>query len=187
MSSAGQGQVARQPAPDQADRERPWYAPLGRLPRPAALLLALAWAALIWKLSSGPIALGARLPFGRLLNNLAHGPLYAVLVGLLAFALPRRPRPFPWPRLTALRALALAAFGLAYGVLDEWHQLSSPGRSGSWSDLLTDLCGAVLALAAVAGLEQPLEARSARRFAAALALVVSAALFASYGPPLPIA
>jgi hypothetical protein len=166
---------------------RPWYGLLGALPHPLALLLALAWAALIWRLSSGPISLGARLPFGRLLNNLAHGPLYAVLVGLLAFALPRRSAPFPWPRLNAARALALLAFGLAYGLLDEWHQLASPGRSGSWSDLATDLCGGLLALAAISGLERPREARSAQRVAAALTLVGLAALFATYGPPLPIA
>lgn len=166
---------------------RPWYAWLGRLPRPLALALALAWAALIWQLSSGPIALGGRLPFGRLLNNLAHGPVYAVLVGLLALALPRRREPFPWPQLNRPRALALLAFGLAYGLLDEWHQLASPGRSGSWSDLLTDLCGSLLALAAIRGLEDPEDPRSAWRFGAALVALAAAALFASYGPPLPIA
>jgi VanZ like family len=164
----------------------PWYGLLGRLPRVVALLLALTWAASIWQLSSGPIDVGVRLSFGRLLNNLAHGPVYALLAGALCFALPRRAEPFAWPALTPLRSLAVLCFTGAYGCLDEWHQLSSPGRHGSWSDLLTDLCGAYLALAAVAGLANPERRGLALHLALALMLMGLAALLATYGPELSI-
>lgn len=166
---------------------RPWYAGLGRLPRPLALLLAVLWAAAIWRLSSGPIDVGAHLPLGRLLNNLAHGPVYALLAGALCFALPRRLTPFPWPVLTPLRVLAVLCFTLAYGCLDEWHQMGSPGRHGSWADLFTDFAGGLLACAAVSGLGAPQRRRSVMSLAAALLLVVVTALLATYGPQLSIA
>ena len=43
-----------------------------------------------------------------------------------------------------------AALALAYGGLDEWHQLSIPGREASVGDLLADAVGIVLALAVMA-------------------------------------
>lgn len=71
----------------------------------------------------------------------AHMFLYFVLALLLwlAVALPLRRNRHRIAAVTALCA-ALAA-------LDEWHQLSVPGRSGQVRDVLIDLTGAAMALA----------------------------------------
>jgi VanZ family protein len=44
-------------------------------------------------------------------------------------------------RMTALLAIA---FGIAYGVTDEIHQMFVPGRSAEVADLIADSCGVVL-------------------------------------------
>jgi len=44
-----------------------------------------------------------------------------------------------------LHALALA-LAVAYAALDEWHQAFVPGRSSSFSDVLVDTTGMVIAL-----------------------------------------
>lgn len=41
---------------------------------------------------------------------------------------------------------AISAFGWAacHAVFDEWRQLSAPGRTGAWTDVLLDLSGAIV-------------------------------------------
>ncbi|SDM57399.1 VanZ like family protein [Geoalkalibacter ferrihydriticus] len=74
------------------------------------------------------------------LQNFLHIPLY----GLLAFL---------WfGALAALgvagrKRLMLAAFiAFTYGILDEWHQTTVPGRFGSWTDVALNSVGIFLAL-----------------------------------------
>lgn len=68
-----------------------------------------------------------------------HGIEYALLgfFFIQVFAAPRKP---------ATLALALLLLALL-GLLDEWHQLSTPGRMFSWLDVLYDGLGASLGLA----------------------------------------
>jgi hypothetical protein len=65
--------------------------------------------------------------------------------------------------------------------------MGSPGRHGSWADLLTDFAGGLLACAAVSGLGAPELRRSVIALAGALLLVLLTALLATYGPQLSIA
>ncbi len=69
-----------------------------------------------------------------------HGIEYAILgfFFIQVFAAPRRP---------AILALALLLLGLL-GLLDEWHQLSTPGRVFSLLDVLYDTLGAAAGMAA---------------------------------------
>ena len=70
------------------------------------------------------------------LRKLAHFTEYAAL-GLCLYALARR-------RLTPLPALALAlGMAVAFAFVDEWHQLSVPGRDGSLRDVGIDSLGAL--------------------------------------------
>jgi VanZ like family len=94
----------------------------------------LAWAALIFALSSIP-DLGTGLGGWDLaLRKLAHAAEYAVLGALLV-------------RATGRAGLALAA-GTLYAVSDELHQALVPGRMGSPVDVAIDAlgvaCGVVL-------------------------------------------
>ena len=93
--------------------------------RPPALSLWLpvvAWAAVIFALSSIP-SLGTGLgTWDLLLRKLAHAAEYAVLGALLVRALGRA-------------ALAVAA-GVLYAVTDEVHQTFVPGREGAVLDVL---------------------------------------------------
>lgn len=70
------------------------------------------------------------------LRKLAHFTEYAAL-GLCLYALARR-------RLAPLPALALAlGMAVAFAFVDEWHQLSVPGRDGSLRDVGIDSLGAL--------------------------------------------
>ena len=87
----------------------------------------MAWAALIFVLSSIP-DLGTGLGGWDLaLRKVAHAAEFAVLGFLLLRALGRE-----------LPALAL---GIAYAVSDELHQHFVPGRQGSLLDVLIDAVG----------------------------------------------
>ena len=71
-----------------------------------------------------------------MLRKLAHFGEYAAL-GLCLYALSRR-------RLAPLPAVALAlAASAAFACLDEWHQLSVPGRDGNLRDVGIDSLGAL--------------------------------------------
>ena len=105
---------------------------------------AVAWAALIFALSSVP-DLGTGLGgWDLLLRKLAHAAEYAVLALLLV-------------RATDNRAVALVATVL-YAVSDEVHQTFVPGRHGSPVDVAIDSVGAVVGVLVAPGV-----LRAARR------------------------
>ena len=101
----------------------------------SAWLPVVAWAALIFTLSSVP-DLGTGLGgWDLVLRKLAHGAEYAVLGVLL------------------LRAVehAWASFwiAVAYAVTDELHQAFVPGRHASPLDIAVDAAGAAIGIALV--------------------------------------
>ena len=75
------------------------------------------------------------------LQNLLHIPLYGGLAGCWYWALER------WSGRGGVRLLTAFALTLGYGVLDELHQLTVPGRFGSLTDLALNALGAALILA----------------------------------------
>ncbi len=90
----------------------------------------VAWAGLIFALSSIP-DLGTGLGGWDLaLRKIAHALEYAVLGALLLRALGRE--------------LPAAAVGIAYAVTDEVHQAFVPGRHGAPVDVLVDAVGVLL-------------------------------------------
>lgn len=117
------------PAAVQARRLRPWFP-------------AIAWAALIFGLSSIP-SLGTGLGFWDvLLRKLAHAAEFGWLALLVWFAL-RRERSAPL-RVTGYVAAGLIASG--YAATDEYHQSFVSGRVGSATDWAIDTAGVVIAL-----------------------------------------
>ena len=96
--------------------------------RARAWLPAIAWAALIFALSSRP-RLPVDLEPGT--DKIAHFLAYAVLGVLLARAREAEGFGFGW-------ALAL---GLAYAASDEWHQSFVPGRATELGDWIADALG----------------------------------------------
>lgn len=135
------------------------------LPRAAAFVLALAWMALIWWLSSRP---GDDAPAsfpGSLFTNGGHVPLFGFLALWFLLVLPREERPSSgraWPRLDRTRLLGVVLAVLAYGIVDEWHQSTIEGRTASWLDVATDTTAA-LWVCGVAGAVQWAPARAAPR------------------------
>ncbi len=116
----------------QARRLKPW-------------LPAIAWAALIFGLSSIP-SLGTGLGFwDLLLRKLAHAAEFGLLALLIWYPL-RRQLPAAASGAAALGAAALAA---GYAATDEYHQTFVSGRVGSVSDWAIDTAGVVITLAAV--------------------------------------
>ena len=104
----------------------------GRFPRLARWLPVVAWAAVIFALSSIP-GLATDLGFwDLLLRKAAHVVEYAILGALLFRALERE-------------VPALAA-GVAYACTDEIHQHFVPGRVGSPLDLVFDTAGVLLGI-----------------------------------------
>ena len=91
----------------------------------------LAWAALIFALSSVPsLSTGLGL-WDLLLRKLAHAGEYAVLGALLARALPEP---------------AALLVGAAYAVSDELHQTFVPGREGALLDVGIDSLGVLVGI-----------------------------------------
>jgi len=98
-----------------------------------AWLPVVAWAGVIFALSSIP-GLGTGLGVWDLvLRKLAHVAEYAVLGLLLA---------------RAVRTAAALALGVAYAVTDEVHQAFVAGRQGSPLDVAVDAVGVLLGVAA---------------------------------------
>ena len=96
----------------------------------------VAWAALIFALSSIP-SLSTNLGFwDLLLRKAAHVAEYAILGALLFRALERE--------------LPALAAGVAYACTDEIHQHFVPGRNGSPLDLLFDAAGVAVGVVLVA-------------------------------------
>lgn len=105
-------------------------------------LAAVAWAALIYALSSIPAGDGGiDLPDIPGLDKVAHAVSFGILAVLLAQAL----------RATGEIASLVVAVVLTslYGVTDEWHQRFTPGRDADVLDWVADTIGAVLAVAGV--------------------------------------
>ena len=101
-----------------------------------SLLLAIAWAWLIFVLMSGPARIGARSFGWSLPSNGGHAFVFAILSLLLALGLPRGARPRFWIFLLAS----------AYGVFLEWMQSFEPSRTADFLDWLTDSLGAIFGL-----------------------------------------
>ena len=111
----------------------------GRLGTIVHWLPALAWMGLIFVLSEqSGLRVSDDASVDEPLRVIAHLGTYAILAGLLLFALTSRMPP------TA--QAAVLAFGLAvlYGVTDEMHQAFVPDRTGQLSDVVTDAIGAAV-------------------------------------------
>jgi VanZ family protein len=107
----------------------------------SAWLPVVAWAAVIFTLSSIP-DLGTGLGgWDLVLRKIAHAAEYAVLGALLV-------------RATTRPGLAFA-LGVSYAVTDEVHQLFVPGRMGSPIDVAVDALGVAVGIV----LWQSLQAR----------------------------
>ena len=105
---------------------------------PASRLLSVwlpvvAWAALIFALSSIPGLNSGLGTWDLVLRKCAHVTEYAILGALLLRALGSE--------------LAAAAWGIAYAVTDEIHQHFVPGRQGAPMDVAIDALGVVVGVA----------------------------------------
>jgi len=113
-----------------------------RLPRALRLALALGWMGLIWALSDSEMPEVSSAFYWPFLGNLFHAPLFGLLALCWIAALGAAPEAGarPWPSARRLSYALLLV--LAYAIVDELHQASTPGRSPSTSDVVTDLIGA---------------------------------------------
>lgn len=102
------------------------------LRRVLALLLAVAIALGLIFLGAQPVAVGLiPAPW----DKLAHGLVFAVLAAVLGVA----------SGLRGGRMIVLCFTGaLLVGIVDEWHQMSLPGRHAGWDDLAADALGALM-------------------------------------------
>ena len=108
---------------------------IGRVQASRALtvwLPVVAWAGLIFGLSSIPDLSTAEGALGEVLSYGAHAVEYAIFGALLVRALDAR-------------VVAFAA-GVAYGITDEIHQSFVPGRQSSALDLLVDAVGLLMGI-----------------------------------------
>jgi VanZ family protein len=102
-------------------------------------LPALAWMGLIFVLSAqSGLRVSEDASVDAPFRVVAHLGTYAILGGLLLFALTAR--------MPLAVHVAVLAFGLAvvYGVTDEVHQAFVPARTGEISDVVADSIGAAL-------------------------------------------
>jgi hypothetical protein len=162
------------------DALRALIARLRVVPPFLGVLLAVAWIALIWSLSSrAPSDLSQGTVLGAWISNAAHGPEFAGLALWLALA-SRRAGADVAP--TKIVAIWIVVFCVAYGVVDELHQGSVPGRDASIFDILTDLCAAVSAVTVLRS------TRDRRQFVLAMVrgtvACLAAAGLATFVPPL---
>jgi hypothetical protein len=117
-----------------AEIERPTSVRSRRL---VAGALALAWAGLVFWLSSRPDPLPFSVSLFPGMDKLLHGGAYAVLGALLMLAT-------AGARYSVRRAVVIAAaLASLYGVTDELHQSFVPGRDTSAGDWIADTVGAL--------------------------------------------
>ncbi|MEW6072570.1 MAG: VanZ family protein [Planctomycetota bacterium] len=146
-----------------------------RLPQALVGVAALAWMALLWRLSEMPLGEGEPSFLWSWTANLAHAPLFGLLGLLFAALLLRGGPPGAWPRADgAAGGMVLVLVGL-YGAADEIHQSRVPGRDGTAADLVTDLAGAVSVLWIIAYLGHPAAAAGGLRRRLLLGVVFCAA------------
>jgi len=152
------------------------------IPAPVAALLALCWAALIWRLSSRAVPTPVEVHFvWELLSNLAHAPLFGLLCLFSAALVLRARRGESGPVFARARVAGLLAWIALYGVVDEWHQSRTPGRDPSAYDVVTDLAGAALVLWIASYVRHDASSESGLwlRIAASLALCLGSATLAT--------
>jgi VanZ family protein len=162
------------------DALRALIARLRAVPPLVGVVLTVAWIGLIWSLSArAPSDLSQGTVLGAWISNAAHGPEYAGLALWLALASRRAGGDLAPTRIVAI---GIVIFCVAYGVVDELHQSSVPGRDASILDILTDLCAATSAVVVLRS------ARDHRRFVDAIVrgtiVCLAAAALATFVPPL---
>ncbi len=107
-----------------------------RIPRWLRFTAVVLWAWALWWLSSRRGSDLEGISVGGFVANGAHVALFGVLAGLVFLAWIGSPsRRLPWS----------AGVATAYGIVDELHQSTVPGRSPSVADVLSDGAGAVFA------------------------------------------
>ncbi|MCR4280360.1 MAG: VanZ family protein [Candidatus Komeilibacteria bacterium] len=113
------------------------------------LILVISWMIVIWWLSDQPsVVIGLPSLGDLVVKKMGHLAGYAVLALMLFQALrgPQR-----WSGTTGRRHLFLIGgltflIGFIYACLDELHQLTVPGRSGSIGDVFIDSLGLIFGL-----------------------------------------
>ena len=165
-----------------------WFRRIGArllaFPRVAAFLGAVGWMGVIWWTSSfSPKEAPRRYDWRAVVQNFLHAPAFGVLAALWILSLPRRG---DWPRLSLAERALVVALTLGYGIVDELHQASVPGRDLSVLDLTTDAVAAVCVLWIVDYLGRPgaNEPGLGRRFALGLLACLASALAATHVPRL---
>lgn len=105
-------------------------------------LPAIVWALFIFVASSVP---STRIPL--VLFKYFDKPIHILIFGILGVLVYRALEPDPQRNRFALKT-ALITFGIviSYGVLDEFHQGYTPGRSVDLYDLMADAVGGILAV-----------------------------------------
>ena len=117
------------------------------VPRALALVLVLAWASVIWFVSSvQPPTVVPPNAFGSVLSNLAHAPEFGVLTLSVCLLLPRREG---WVATEARLLRAVWLLVVSYACIDELHQGFTPHRDPSAFDVLTDAAAAACVLIVV--------------------------------------
>jgi VanZ family protein len=147
----------------------------------------LAWASLIFFLSSGQPSLGGLDlgAFGGFFTNLAHPGAFGALALLLipVFGRTVGPHGLRWTKLTPTNGLWVVTLVALYGLTDEIHQSTVDGRDASLLDWLSDMVGAYFVVRVALYLGRvDATARGLRRWllAGLLASVASAALATWY-------
>ncbi len=103
------------------------------------LLLAIAWMGLIFYLSAQPnLSIPGKF-WGR--DKVMHALFFGVLAVFITLAM------LEDKRTTAPWKILIAAVGVVavYGLIDEIHQSSVPGRHMSWADWVADVTGGIVA------------------------------------------
>ncbi len=115
------------------------------------LFIPLAYMLAIFALSSIPDTGRIESPVDKIfhwvspeLQNLLHIPLFGGLAGCWHWALK------PWIIGVNSRIVVAFIFTTLYSFADEYHQLSVPGRFGSFTDLGLNAIGSILILAMIA-------------------------------------
>ena len=114
-------------------------------------LAVIAYCALLFWMSSGPIPAAAPIAFDGL-DKLLHAAAYGLLAAMVFHGMLRSGRPWPPRALFWVPVL----FTALYGASDEFHQYFVPTRSCDALDWLADLTGALATTAALLALSRRL-------------------------------